>query len=75
MIENGSPNLDSQRLSADYTSGRPRGVERQYLILNVICGYTSREIADAFNDTVAAVTKRIQRAKKKMKGYIQNLLV
>ncbi len=50
-------------------------VERQYIILNVICGYTSREIADAFNDTVAAVTKRIQRAKKKMKGYIQNLLV
>ncbi|AJS59938.1 RNA polymerase sigma factor [Paenibacillus sp. IHBB 10380] len=50
-------------------------IERQYLILNVIWSYTSREIADAFNDTVAAVTKRIQRAKKKMKGYIQNLNV
>uniref|UniRef100_UPI00403EAAFB hypothetical protein n=1 Tax=Paenibacillus sp. FSL W8-0194 TaxID=2921711 RepID=UPI00403EAAFB len=49
-------------------------VERQYLLLNVIWGYTSREIADAFNDT-AAVTKRIQRAKKKMKGNIQNLIV
>lgn len=31
-----------------------------------------REIADAFNNTVAAVTKRIQRAKKKIKGFIQN---
>lgn len=50
-------------------------IERQYLILNVIWSYTSREIADASNDTVAAVTKRIQRAKKKMKGYIQNLNV
>ncbi|GAB6930577.1 hypothetical protein JCM10914A_45600 [Paenibacillus sp. JCM 10914] len=47
----------------------------QYLILNVICGYTSMEIADAFDDTVVAVTKRIQRAKKKMKGFIYRILM
>lgn len=44
-------------------------------MLNVIWGYTSKEIADAFNDTAAAVTKRIQRAKKKMKGNLQNHIV
>ncbi|MGF7050783.1 RNA polymerase sigma factor (sigma-70 family) [Paenibacillus sp. DS2015] len=39
---------------------------RQYFILHNYCGYTCKEIAYFYDDTFAAVTKRIQRTKKKI---------
>ncbi|TKI57455.1 sigma-70 family RNA polymerase sigma factor [Brevibacillus antibioticus] len=39
---------------------------RQYFVLHIYCGYTCKEIACMYDDTFAAVTKRIQRTKKEI---------